>query len=72
LREHDDQARDIGQAGRQLAKEVLSYGNVLLYWSRLLRRYAERQRFEVKVPPGAVPIEQALLTGADMPRECRC
>jgi hypothetical protein len=69
---NDDQARAIGQAGRQLAREVLTYENILLYWFHLLRRYAELQSFEVHVPPGALPIEQAVLSGAEMKRECKC
>ena len=56
LREHDDYARAVAQAGRARMSS-LDVGALTEFMAETLRAYAARQAFKPKIQPGAVRIE---------------
>lgn len=61
LRDHDDEARRIGDAARTLIQRSLSPEMVLSYWAQLLQRYARLMSFRPTLHPDAIPLEDAVL-----------
>ena len=56
LQEDKGHTRQIADAGQHFAREVLAHPNIMEYWRRLLREYAQLQTHEVILHPDAVPL----------------
>ncbi|KAK9831115.1 hypothetical protein WJX74_003831 [Apatococcus lobatus] len=61
LREHEEEAEEIGQAGAAFARKHLSSESVALYYKGLIESYAGLMKFKPTVHPDAVPIDKSLL-----------